>query len=142
MRRSRKHTDIGILGVKSHSYRTTVNASTCAIRETSYRLDLCKVEVSKLLSVGGNNCDTNENTSCGSKTIGLNELIDSTATSGCNIPTRFTIRCMQRLKLHATISEAHRHRNPRRGISFLQYDRQREQMRQSQNVFPRRFMPN
>ena len=121
-RRSRKQTDIGFVGVEPHSYRTTVNASTCAIRETSYRLDLCKVEVSKLLSVGGNNCDTNENTSCGSKTIGLNELIDSTATSGCTIPKRFTIRCMQRLKLVATISEAHRHRNPRREIAFLPCD--------------------
>ena len=142
MRRSRKHTDIGILGVKSHSYRTTVNASTCAIRETSYRLDLCKVEVSKLLSVGGNNCDTNEKSYCGSKTIGSKELKDSTAASGCNIPTRFTIRCMQRLKLHATISEAHRHRNPRREIAFLPYNRQREHMRHSRNFCPLTFMSN
>ena len=64
MRRSRKHTDIGILGVKSHSYRTIVKASACAIRETSSRLVYLSSMPSrdgKLLSVGGNNSDINKN---------------------------------------------------------------------------------
>jgi len=48
-RRSRKQTDIGFVGVEPHSYRTTVNASTCAIRETSARLYFSQIEVGNCL---------------------------------------------------------------------------------------------
>ena len=101
MRRSRKHTGIGILGVKSHSYRT-------------------------------NRYDRQHEQMHQSRNF---------------FPPRFmpnwqrkTMKICICVTPHATISEAHRHRNPRREIAFLPYNRQREHMRHSRNFLPLGFM--